>query len=106
MRELKFAMYADISHSNLPVLTNRTKTETVLSNDVTVCDDLAGRVEPMMQCVADFRRIFADDLEYRCGIAVFDPTNKERVEVKCLPQDIAIACLLHPLVGGMCMLCF
>lgn len=99
MREPKFAMFADISHSNLEDLTNRAKTETVISNDVTERDDLSGRVEPMVHCVSEFRKAFADDLEYRCGL-VKDDDDGNVVNVPRLPPDIAVACLLHPLVGG------
>jgi hypothetical protein len=99
MRQPKFMMYADISHSQMEVLTNRAKTVTVLSDSATDRDD--GPSEPMHPCVADFRSIFADDLEVRCRLVQF--SDIERIDVEDVPRldvDIAIACLLHPLVGG------
>ena len=101
MRETRFAMYADISHSNLEVLSNRNKTETVLSDAATDRDDDGGRVEPMVKCVADFRKLFADDLERRSGLVERSVDELNVLDdVVRLPPDIAIACLLHPLVGG------
>jgi hypothetical protein len=99
MREPKFLMYGDVSHSNLEVLTNRSKTETVLSNAVEEREDV-GRVEPMVQCVADFRKLFADDLDVRCNLAQWDEEKVSLMHVERLPPDIAISCLLHPVVGG------
>jgi hypothetical protein len=98
LREPKFAMFADILHNPLEVLTGRNKTETVLSDEVTDCDD-HGRVEAMHRCVAKFRSVFADNLAVRCGLVIKD-NDKVLVPVKDLPQDIGISCLLHPLVGG------
>ena len=100
MREKRFNMYGDISHSTLlSVITNRKKTEMVLSDDVTERDD--GRSEPMMECVARFWHLFADDLELRCGLTMRSKTNPDRLEpARSLPSDIAIAALLHPLLGG------
>jgi hypothetical protein len=101
MRETRFAMYADISHSNLELLSNRNKTETVLSDAAVDREDDGGRVEPMVKCVADFRSLFADDLEHRSGLVERNVDDVSVLEdVQRLPPDIAIACLLHPLVGG------
>jgi hypothetical protein len=101
MRESRFAMYSDLSHSNLAVITNRTKTEMVLSNDATEREENGGRVEPMTKCVADFRSLFANDLERHSGLVVRNIDDANVLEdVERLPPDIAIACLLHPLVGG------
>jgi hypothetical protein len=46
-------MFADLSHSELEVLTGRNKTETVLPDDATERDG-HGRVEPMHRCIASF----------------------------------------------------
>lgn len=101
MRQPKFTMYADISHSRLETLTGRTKTETVLSSDVTDRED-HGRVEIMQPCVEIFRECFADDLEIRCSLREIDERDLNLMRnVPALPPDIAVACLLHPLVGGM-----
>lgn len=100
MREPKFLMYGDVSHSDFDILSNRSKSETVLSNSVEKQDD-TGRVNPMVPCVADFRRIFADDLEVRCGLCEWEDKNKTiLVDVERLPPDLAISCLLNPMVGG------
>ena len=105
MREPQFSMYGDISHSTiLPVITDRKKTETVVSDDVTERDD--GPVVPMMDCIETFRAVFADDLELRCGLTVRNKTNPDQLEpARSLPSDIAIAALLHPLLGGKCLDC-
>jgi hypothetical protein len=94
----KFAMYTDILHSPLEVLTGQNKTETVLMDEVADRDD-HGRVEAMHRCVAKFQSVFAADLEVRCGLVTKD-NGKVLVPVKDLAQDIGISCLLHPLVGG------
>jgi hypothetical protein len=106
LREKKFSMYADVSHSEEEVLTNRTKTETVLSDDV-VQRDGHGRVEPMHRCIATFRSVFADDMERRAGLVDVDREHEHiRIPKAELPTDMAIACLLHPLVGGKKLLAF
>ena len=100
MREPKFLMYGNISHSDMPVLTRRAKTETVLSNSVEKRDD-EGRVDPMNKSVTMFRELFADDLEVRCGLSEWEDNSKKNlIPVERLPQDLAISCLLNPLVGG------
>jgi hypothetical protein len=53
LREPKFAMFADISHLNQESLTGRTKTEMVLSDDVTNREE-HGQVESMQPCVNRF----------------------------------------------------
>jgi hypothetical protein len=65
--EPKFAMFADISHLNQESLTGRTKTEMVLSDDVTDREE-HGQVESMQPCVNRFRLLCAEDLELRCGL--------------------------------------
>jgi hypothetical protein len=100
LREHKFEMYADISHSPLEVLTGRNKTETVLADDATDRED-HGRVEPMHPCIARFRTVFANDLEVRAGLVTVDPQNEHiRMPVTELPVDMAVSCILNPLVGG------
>jgi hypothetical protein len=88
-------------HTEIPILTNPQKTETVLSPDVTDQGD-HGQVEPMLFPVKQFRHFFADDLEICCRPVVEDEQDKMVVcHVKELPSDIAVACLICPLVGGM-----
>jgi hypothetical protein len=63
MRQPKFEMFADISHSPMESLTGCNKTETVLSHDDVVDGDDHGRVVSMEPCIARFQYLFADDLE-------------------------------------------
>jgi hypothetical protein len=101
MRETRFTMYEEISHLKMPILTNRRRTETVLAPEVKDWEDY-GRVEPMLFPVDQFRALFCDDLEIRCGLVVEDEKDESLVHhVDELPSDIAVACLLNPLVGGM-----
>jgi hypothetical protein len=101
LRQPKFNMYEDISHTEMPILTSRRKTETVCLPTVTDHED-HGRVEPMLFAVDQFRHLFADDLEIRCGLVVEDDDDHMLVHnVTELPSDIAVACLICPLVGGM-----
>jgi hypothetical protein len=51
-----------------------------------------------MHCL--FRSIFANDLEIRCGLVVETEYRGVYEDVKELPTDIAVLCLLNPLVGG------
>jgi hypothetical protein len=60
-------MYADISQLNMELLTGCTKTEMVLSDDVTDRDE-HGRVKSMQPCVSCFRLLCAKELELRCGL--------------------------------------
>jgi hypothetical protein len=101
MRELRFNMYEDISHTKMPILTNPQKTETVLVRNVTDWED-HGQVEPMLFPVDVFRALVCNDLEIRCGFIFQDDNDEDLVHhADTLPSDIAVACLLHPLVGGM-----
>jgi hypothetical protein len=99
MREMRFMMYSDISHTHGEAITSRVKNEVVLSDEVTDRDDVGGRVEAMSRCIQNFRLIFADDLEVRCKLTSFVDENRVQ-NVARLPSDIAIAALLHPLLGG------
>jgi hAT family C-terminal dimerisation region len=94
MRSPQFWMYGDISNSEVEVLTGRKKTELVGTEEVT-----ANPVSPMLECIYDFRRIFADDIELRCKLK-FHNMDHIFEDVERLPSDIAISCILHPLVGG------
>ena len=105
MRDTKFMMYGDISYSDEPDLTKRSKTETVLSEDNRHRNNL-GRVESMMECIKNFRALFADSLDLRCGL-IKESAPGQAVDVERLPTEIAIAALLHPLLGGTFVdLCF
>jgi hypothetical protein len=57
---------------------------------------------PMNKEIYMFRKLFADDFELRCGLVYVEKENDQEVtyDVARLPKDIAIACLLNPLVGG------
>ena len=62
----------------------------------------------MHDSIALFRETFADDLEYRCKLTCYNDLDpKELEDVERLPKDIAVAALLHPLLGGkwFCVLC-
>jgi hypothetical protein len=49
-----------------------------------------------------FRDLVCDDLEICCGFIYQDDNYEDLVhQAAMLPSDIAVACLLHPLVGGM-----
>jgi hypothetical protein len=101
MQETRFTMYEEISHLKMPILTNRRRSETVLAPDVKDWEDY-GQVQPMLFPVDQFRALFCDDLEIRCGLVVEDKKEESLVHhVDELPSNIAIACLLNPLVGGM-----
>jgi hypothetical protein len=100
MRQPKFEMFADISHSPMESLTGCNKTETVLSHDDVVDGDDHGRVVSMEPCIARFQYLFADNLEIQCGL-VNELEEGDMVEdAKELPTDIAVAFLMNPLVGG------
>jgi hypothetical protein len=100
MRETSFLMYDDISHTELPDLRKRTKTVYVLSSEHVVSEDTEtetiGRNEqPMDPCIELFRRLYADDMEQRCGL-----TSKPGLKVTKLPSEIAMSVLLNPMYGG------
>ena len=100
MRQPRFDKYADISYSSMEVLTNRRKTETVVRDNI---EDRRqrqiGKIEVMEDCIYDFRYMFADNLEYRCHLVDVDEKG-HHIEAENLPEDMAVACLLHPLLGG------
>ena len=107
MREKKFTMFADISYSDEPDLSKRHRSVTVLREDCPR-EKLGGQVEMMHDSIALFRETFADDLEYRCKLTCYNDLDpKELEDVERLPKDIAVAALLHPLLGGkwFCVLC-
>jgi hypothetical protein len=55
----------------------------------------------MQPCVNRFRLLCAEDLEIRCGLVKQLRTDCMLVEdVPEITTDIAVACLLNPLVGG------
>jgi hypothetical protein len=96
MRQSHFQLYGDLSYSeNLAVLTNRVKNETISS-------EAKDPSLPMNKEIYMFRKLFADDFELRCGLVYVEKENDQEVtyNVARLPKDIAIACLLNPLVGG------
>ena len=96
MRDTWFAMYEDISHSDIPDLKNRKKTVYVLASNYYSLEDETGRNEqPMDPCIEKFRKLYADDMEERCGF-----TEGPGLDVAKLPVDTAIALLLNPVYGG------
>ena len=97
VRETSFAMFDDISHTDLSDLKSRKKTVYVLSSNHVVTEADSGRNEtPMDPCIELFQKLYADDMEVRCGLT-------ERPDFPCakLPSEIAIALLLNPMYGGM-----
>jgi hypothetical protein len=85
----------------MEVLTGCNKTETVVSHDDVADGDNHGRAETMEPCIARFRYLFANELEIRCGLVKETGILDEVEDVQALPADIAVACLLNPLAGGM-----
>ena len=111
MREKTFNMY-DVMTSSAPAdLKSRSKSVYVLSSvheknsiDIEGTDSDASSSNsrnegcnetPMNPCVELFRTLYADDMEKRCGFTV-----ASNVDVRRLPTEISIACLLNPLYGG------
>jgi hypothetical protein len=95
LQEPTFSMYGDISHTELPDLTKRTKTVTVYTADHVLSGD--GRTEqPMDECIELFRSLYANDMAFRCGLAEDDMGTP----VAKYPTIIAMAALLNPMNGG------
>jgi hAT family C-terminal dimerisation region len=95
MRETSFAMYGDISHSEVARdLRKRTKTLVVNSpnNILSVDEENEKTMEP---CILKFRELYADDLENRIGL-----TEGPGERAHKLPVIIGLAALLNPLYGG------
>lgn len=94
MRETSFAMYADISHSDVADLTKRSKTLVVNSphNILSVDEENEKKMEP---CILKFRELYSDDLEKRIGLS----TRPGQPAVH-LPVIIGLAALLNPLYGS------
>jgi hypothetical protein len=98
LRLFIFELELRISHSTVQILSGRVKTETVMLDEVIEHDEHG---VAMHRCVETFRSEFAEDLEIRAGLATRDENNPlVLIPVEELPIDIAISCLLHPLVGG------
>jgi hypothetical protein len=95
-------MFADISHSPVETLTGCNKPKMVLSHNDSVDGggDNHGKCKTMEPCIARFRTILTNDLEIRCGLLVETEYRGVYEDVKELPTDIAVSCLLNPLVGG------
>ena len=95
IRASSFMMYADISHSEIPDLSKRTKTICVVSsNHIGTAED--GQVELLMEaCIEYYRSLFAKDISRLCGL-----TNSNGDDVEKLPHITAMAALLNPLYGG------
>ena len=94
-----FAMYDDISHSDLKDLRTRKKTVYVVSSQHVLTEEHSGRnMQPMHPCIELFRQLYANDMARRCGLRddAGLPTSK-------LPVETSIAALLNPLYGGKCL---
>ena len=101
MCESSFVMYDDISHSDLLDLSARKKTVYVLSSTHVATEEENGRnTQPMDVCIETFRRLYANDMEERCGF------REDGLPTKKLPVETAIALLLNPLYGGKLFCCF
>lgn len=92
MREPKFLMYGDISHSELPDLTKRHKTVRVWAEHLI---DAEQEVVQMEDCILLFRSQYASDMSRRCGL-----TDAQGNDVAKLPNFLGIAALLNPMLGG------
>jgi hypothetical protein len=101
MRETSFLMYGDISHTDLPDLTKRTKTIRVVSSEHLEEGEDGQEEQPMDICIQYYRAIYARDMSRRCGLT---DANGERV-IK-LPYILAIGALLNPMLGGTSFDCF
>ena len=96
MKEPFFLMYDDISHTELEDLKTRKKTVYVLSSKHVITEEETGRKEqPMDPCIELFRRLYVNDMSYRCGL-----TDVRGVAHEHLPKEIGIGVLLNPMYGG------
>ena len=96
-----FVMYDDISHSDLLDLSARKKTVYVLSSThVATAEENGRNTQPMDVCIETFRRLYANDMEERCGF------REDGLPTKKQPVETAIALLLNPLYGGKLFCCF
>lgn len=101
MRETSFQMFGDISHTELPDLSRRTKTVYVVAvNHFGGGNIDTGRDEqPMEECIESFRDLYVEDMSSRCGI-----TDEHGDPQNVLPIVLAISALMNPMYGGMCAL--
>jgi hypothetical protein len=68
MKETSFLMYGDISHTDLPDLTKRTRTIRVMSSDHLEGDNDGQEEQPMSIHIQYFHAIYAKDMTCRCGL--------------------------------------
>lgn len=96
LRDTQFMMYGEISYSDVPVLSDRKKTE-IVGVDAEV-EQQGATVIAMVEPIYNFRILVADDLESRCKLTYYEQGVIH--DMQRLPKDIAIGCLLNPLAGG------
>lgn len=104
----QFIMYSDISHITTGDLGKRIKSEVVLQNDAVDQHDVTmGKPQTMLECIENFRVLFAEDFSFRSGLtySVLEEDNKNYIyDTLALPPEVAIAALLNPLFGGKLLL--
>ena len=97
LRQTSFVMYDDISTTNLTDLTKRKKTQHVISSVHEETEEESERNDQLMQpCIESFRSLYADDMEFRCGLS----ESRGGARSQRLPVETAMACLLNPMYGG------
>ena len=107
MKETSFTMFGDISHTDLPDLTKRTKTVVVVAENHVEKRSESGRDEhDMEECIELFRRLYHEDMAKRCGIVDGDGQPVEK-----LPVTMAMACIFESNVrryvkDGAVLYCF
>ena len=67
-------MYANISHTSLPDLSKRYQSELVVKESELNEEKSAtmGKPEIMLDCIEEFRSIFLDDFQQRCGFMILE----------------------------------
>jgi hypothetical protein len=96
MKESSFLMFGDISHTDLPDLTRRTKTVTVVASNVSTNPESGQDEQEMDECIELFRSLYVEDMSRRCGL-----TEENGDPVYKVPVMIGLVCLLNPMYGGM-----
>ena len=89
-------MYADISHTVLPNLKQRTKSVRVVSSRHADSNGDGHEEQPMDVCIESFCSFYADDMEHRSGLTE-RPNNNN---VSKYPTVMGMATLMNPLYGG------
>jgi hAT family C-terminal dimerisation region len=97
MRETSFLMFGDISHTELPDLRQRNRTVVVVStlHLASIYEDDGREEQAMDPCIEEYRRLYANDMEHRCGLSSSDGNP-----AVTYPTIIGMSCLLNPMYGG------